>query len=68
MKVATPTVAKSNPVFQHDAANEELLSGKTRSREEHMKQAILELAKIGTEQKLPTHVLFVCQYRGTSYQ
>lgn len=49
-KVKTPTVIKSNPVFQYAAAGEnvsQLVSAKTKSREEDMKQAILELAQLG---------------------
>ena len=47
--LATPTIIKSNPVFQYaaDESIPELTSGKGRSREEDMKQAILELAQLG---------------------
>ncbi|XP_065920625.1 uncharacterized protein [Dysidea avara] len=48
-RIASPTVIKSNPVFQY--ANDEnvsqLVSGKPRSREEDLKIAILELAQLG---------------------
>jgi len=48
-RIASPNVIKSNPVFQY--ANDEnvsqLVSGKSRSREEDLKMAILELAQLG---------------------
>ena len=51
-KVTTPTIIKSNPVFQYGPSENvsELVSGKTGigKREEDMKQAILELAQLGS--------------------
>lgn len=48
-KVGSPTVIKSNPVFQYGADENVsgLVSCKARSKEEDMKQAILELAQLG---------------------
>ena len=48
-KVASPTIIKSNPVFQYagDENVSQLVLGKTRSREEDMKHSILELAQLG---------------------